>query len=85
MQGLECCLPVESLSDGANCDNICEMLSDRKLQRPRLLLGAGHVGTLCLVCAKTPDFQKKKKKKQNSRLPKGKEAYCKSILFVQTV
>ena len=41
--------------------NECLLDSENKrTQYPWFLLGAGHVGTLCLTCSKTPDSQKER-------------------------
>ena len=45
-----------------SCDNVCEMLSTedthQQLSALGFLIGASHVGTLCLACTKIPGSHK---------------------------
>lgn len=38
--------------------NVIYQGSSVEIQIPRFVLGASHIGSLCLACTKTPDFQK---------------------------
>lgn len=57
MQDSSSSLPEEShgmhliISPAMSCANMCEVLCTGKAQCSGLLLGADHVGTLCLPCA----------------------------------